>query len=183
MEIKQGGFLSLKINECINSEIFLFNFNFDFDSNIDFNFDIKNKNKNLNELKNSINYSKKEKDEEKEKEKENLLPENFKKLFYSLDYLLNILNKTESFCRLNIFFEKLSKKITVGFLEKILYFFYSFISIKCKFLDFKKFVINFPQIISKDFFDIYISDEKNFKEFDYEKNAKEFIGKFFIIFL
>jgi hypothetical protein len=152
-------FFNLKINECINSEIFL----------LDFNFNLDDKDQIEIEIKNSI-----------KTQQDNFLSVDLKKLIFSLDHVLSILNKTESFCRLNIFFKKLSKKITVGFLENILCFFYSYISIKAKFLDCKKFIINFPQIISKNFFYIY-EDENNlktFEEFDYEKNAMEFFGIF-----
>lgn len=149
--LKDQKFSNVKKNECINSEIFLFDLN-------------------IEELESRNIFNGKQGNFLEENKK------NFSKLLFFVDNVLNILENTESFCRLNIFFEKLSKKITVGFLENILNYVYSIVSINAKFLDCKKFVINFPQIISKDFIEIYESDIKTFDEFDYEKNKMEFFG-------
>ena len=155
---KNEKFLKIKTLECINSEIFLFDLN-------------------IEELELHNLFNGKQSDFI---EKENKI---LGKLTFLVDLIIKILDKTECFCRMNLFFEKLSKKISVGFLENLLCYIYSMISIKAKHLNCKKFVVNFPQIISKEFLEFYENDSITFDDFPYEKNKIEFFGnKIFYLF-
>lgn len=99
-----------------------------------------------------------------------------KKLIFLSDIILEILKKTESYCRVNIIFTNLHKSAPLAFYENILSYFYSIISIKSKFLESKKFIITFPQIFSPDF---KANDNSTYAldAFDYENNFKRILSK------
>ena len=111
-----------------------------------------------------------EKNQEFLKERQILL----KKLVFLTDIIIEILNRTESFCRINILFKKLSCETPLAFYENILAYFYSMVSIKSKFLENKKFIITFPQIFSIEFRECVKAN--NTVSFNYKNHFEEVLG-------
>lgn len=97
-----------------------------------------------------------------------------KKLVFLTDTIIEILNRTESFCRVNILFKQLNYDTTLAFYENILAYFYSMVSIRTKFLENKKFIITFPQIFSSDYQECLKANNNN--SFHYQSNFDEIIG-------
>ncbi len=95
-------------------------------------------------------------------------------LFFITDTIIEILNRTESFCRVNILFRKLNIDAPLAFYENILAYFYSMVSIKTKFLENKKFIITFPQIFSIDYQESLKSNKISI--FNYEDNFEKILG-------
>ncbi len=153
-------FKDLKMLELINSEIFIFGL--EIENNKTFESII-------NEENNSI-----------------LSEENIsliQKLVFLTDIIIEVLNRTENFCRVNIIFVKVNTDTPLAFYENILAYFYSMVSIKAKLLENKKFVITFPQIFSKDFKEIMINENNDYSKFNYYQNFDSVIGIYISKFL
>jgi len=105
-----------------------------------------------------------------------------KKLKFLTDMIIQILNRTESFCRVNIILKNINKDAPIAFYENILSYFYSMISIKTKFLESKTFVITFPQIFSYEFIEYIKNKNKNNDlHFNNESCLEKILGKLFLI--
>ena len=94
----------------------------------------------------------------------------YKKLTFFSNLIIEILNKTEKLCKINILFENLKDK-SLGFYENILCYLFSIISIQSKFLESKKLIITFPQILSNE----YKEYKSNLNNFEYEKNFQNIL--------
>lgn len=99
-----------------------------------------------------------------------------RKLVFLTDLIIEILNRTENFCKINIIFNELNHYNSLAFYENILAYFYSMVSIRCKHLENKKFIITFPQIFSNKFKECL--KKKDLTNFNYQKNFNELLGNY-----